>query len=297
MSFDTYVINLKKDTHKYEKLSKALNSAGISHKRFDAIYGKEVGNEYDEYLHKYKQFIPKACLGCGLSHYLVAKKHFEKDNQKVAFIFEDDASLKFKNQADINNIIKQAPEDWDIILLYTQGVTNYKKNTWDSGPIAGSCISYLINKKGFDKLYKDFQLLLLPDVHRIIQTKQNKDLKVYKTPSIMVLPDESNISSTSTTNSRYFDNLLNSFYSDVLESELTGFTASMAVKYKLLRLPFFDYELDYVQLFIVIAVLNILIFTIMGRKKVHSFLFSSFYYIVLFISIVIFLKYYLLLIT
>ncbi len=294
MSFDTYIINLQKDTHKYEKISNALNSLGIVHKRFNAIYGKDIGNEYDEYLNQYKHFLPKSVIGCGLSHYLAAKEHFDKDNQKVALIFEDDALPQFKNRSDINSIIKQAPKDWDIILLYTQGVTNYSKNTWDCGPIAGSTISYLINKKGFDKLYKDFKLNTHIDVYRVIKSKQNKDLKVYKTPSVMVLPDDSSISSTSTNNNRYLDDYFDEFYSDVLESKFTGFTASMAAKYKLLRIPFLGYELDYIQLFILIAVLNILLFTIMSKKRVHTFLFSSFYYIVLFVFILIFLKYYLL---
>jgi len=296
MDFDTYIINLQKDADKYTKLSNALNKAEIKHERFDAIYGKELDNRYDNYFTSYKPFIPKSCIGCGLSHYFVAKQHFEKDNKKVALIFEDDAVLKFENKADIDKIIEQAPQDWEIILLYTQGVTNYNSDTWHCGPIAGSNIAYLINQSGFEKLYKDCKFYCHVDIYRVAISRNN-DFKVYKTPKMMVIPDDANISSTSTNCARRFDEYIDSFYADVLESELTGYTASMAVKYKLIRIPFIGYELDFIQLFILISILNILLFTLFGKKKLHSFLFSTFYYIVLFVSIVIFLKYYLLLLS
>ena len=106
----------------------------------------------------------------------------------------------------------------------------------------------------------------------------------------MVIPDDT-ISSTST-NIDYFDNYLNSFYTDVLESEITGFNISMLFKYKILRLPFINYEFDFMQLFILISILNISLFTFIGKNKLHRFIFIILYYIILFISLIIFFKLY-----
>ena len=58
MSFDTYIINLKQDVDKYNRMASRLHDVGIKYNRFDAIYGKNVKNEYDQYISTYKEFIP-----------------------------------------------------------------------------------------------------------------------------------------------------------------------------------------------------------------------------------------------
>ena len=73
-------------------------------------------------------------------------------------ILEDDAVPLFKNKKAIDDIIDDAPKDWDIILLYTQGVTNYKDNTWECTNISGSAIAYLINYDGFKKRYDNYKV-------------------------------------------------------------------------------------------------------------------------------------------
>ncbi len=117
MSYDTYIINLKQDTDKYERMQKRLDNVGIKYNRFDAYYGKDLSSDYDPLISSYKEYIPKSVIGCGLSHYMVCNEHFKNDKNKIALILEDDAVPLFKNKSDIDKVIKNAPKDWEIILL------------------------------------------------------------------------------------------------------------------------------------------------------------------------------------
>jgi len=262
-SFDTYVINLDKDKCKYEKLSNSLNAKHIKHTRFSAIHGKTINNQYDEHIVNYKDFIPKNILGCGLSHFFVCKNHFKKTD-KHAFILEDDAVLLFNNKDDIHNVIDSAPHDWDIILLCTYGITNYKSNSWDTNRFSGSTIAYIINKKGYNKwLGDDFKVDGHIDWNRMNKYAKNKKLRVYKTPVAIVKPDLENISSTSTSYARYInlkplDDILDSIFYNTFETGITGYTASQCIKYKSIRIPCVGVELDSFQIFIMIIIFLIL---------------------------------------
>ena len=55
--FNTYVINLEQDKVKYENIKKNLNENNIIPYRFNAIYGKNVKNEYDDYLTSYCKYM------------------------------------------------------------------------------------------------------------------------------------------------------------------------------------------------------------------------------------------------
>jgi GR25 family glycosyltransferase involved in LPS biosynthesis len=258
MDFNTYVINLDKDKCKYDKLSSSLNAKRIKHMRFSAIYGKNINNQYDEHIVSYKNFIPKNILGCGLSHFFVCRDHFKKTDAP-ALIFEDDAVLLFKDKDDINNVIDSAPHDWDIILLCSYGITNYKSKSWNTNRFSGSTIAYIINKKGYNKwLGDDFKVDGHIDWNRMNKYAKDKNFKVYKTPVAIVEPDSSNISSTSTNYSQYtqtFDKIIDHIFYDKYETGITGFRASQCIKYKSIRIPYIDIELDSTQIFIIIMIL------------------------------------------
>lgn len=99
---------------------------------------------------------------CLLSH-LKSIKKFNDSKYEIALILEDDCTLELKKywKKSIKEIIKNAPSDWEIIMLsYTNlndKLINWKKsndyilNIW---PIS-SALSYLINKKGSKKLVAD----------------------------------------------------------------------------------------------------------------------------------------------
>jgi GR25 family glycosyltransferase involved in LPS biosynthesis len=97
--------------------------------------------------------------GCLLSH-LNAIKKFNESKYDIALILEDDCTLELKKywKKTIKQIIKNAPNDWEIIMLCYINLDidwntseEYILNTL---PIS-STLSYLINKKGSKKLVAD----------------------------------------------------------------------------------------------------------------------------------------------
>ena len=267
MSYDTYIINLKQDTDKYERIQERLNNLNIEYNRYNAIYGKHVGNKYDHLINN-KEIIPRSTIGCSLSHYLVCKDHFGNDKNKIALILEDDAVPLFKNKKVIDDIINDAPKDWEIILLYTQGVTNYKDNTWECTNISGSTIAYLINYKGFEKRYgNNYQLYTHTDIERCFSK-----CKVYKTPNMYFKPEFSQ-SSTSSENRKILTPLysfLDNLYYDELETGITGFSGSMAGCYKLIRIPYLEYEFDFLEILFTIIIFFSILAIILSKKRFYT---------------------------
>ena len=224
MNYDTYIINLDKDKLKLKNISNNLDNLDIKYTRYNAIYGKNINNEYDNLISKYKDFIPQPIIGCALSHYLCGKEHFDNDNNNIALILEDDAEFLIQDKKELDNVLKNAPVDWNIILLYSQGFTNYSENTWQTSICSGSTIGYFINKKGFEKLYKDFKIFTHIDVQRIILQKTNPSLKVYKTPKPLIKPNidtESNTSSKSNTYRKFIEKFIDDYFYESLETKIS----------------------------------------------------------------------------
>ena len=266
MSYDTYIINLKQDTDKYERMQDRLDNLNIKYTRFNAVYGKNIGNEYNDLIIN-KPILPRCAIGCSLSHYLVCKQHFDNDKNKIALILEDDAVPMFKNKNVIDKIIEDAPKDWEIILLYTQGVTNYKDNTWECTNISGSAIAYLINYNGFKKRYDDYKVKHLPDLERCFV-----NCNIYKTPTMYFKPEFSE-SSTSSENKKILTPLysfLDNLYYDELETDITGFSGSMAGRYKLIRIPYLEYELDFLEILFTIIIFFSLLAIVLSKKKFNT---------------------------
>ena len=260
MEFKIYIINLKQDTQKYKIISEKLDALNFEYKRFEAINGKNIKNIYDNYIFINKIFLPRSVIGCGLSHFLACKQHFTLHPSIPALILEDDAELLFKKSEDINKILRMAPNDWEIILLYSQGHTNYLDYTWDTNCGTGSTIGYLINYKGFKKRYNNYKLYFHTDIERyFIKPK----IKIYKTPNLLIKP----LDCESSTSSNYkLNNLmfvyLNKIFSYYLETEITGFKFDMFLRYKILRIPHFGTEFDFLQ----INLITFLIFIILIYK-------------------------------
>ena len=278
MSYNTYVINLEKDKEKYNKISRSLKSLNIKFKRFNAIYGRDIENKFDKYINSYaKLFLPRSLIGCSLSHLLVTKKHFKNSNN-IALILEDDSILQIDNKNIITQIIKSAPKNWDIILFYTQGITNYRDNTWNCSKLCGSTCAYLINKSGYEKLYKNYKILGHCDIQRILISHNNPELKIYKTPQPVVLPDYTSESSTSSKNyiynNYYIKKCIDNLYSNLLETNITGITFLTLLKYKNLRIPYIGYELDSIEILLSIITFYILLFMIINKKIIPKFLSS-----------------------
>lgn len=288
MSYSTYIINLKQDTDKYGRMQKRLDKLGLKYTRFDAYYGKDLNSDYDLLISNYKEFIPKSVIGCGLSHYMACYNHFKNDKNNIALILEDDAVPLFKNKKDINDIINNAPKDWEIILLYTQGLTNYKDTTWNTNKYMGSTIAYLINYNGFKSRYGDsYTVTTHTDFERTLT-----NCKVYKTPTLYFKPEFSE-SSTSSSDIKYLNplyNFIDNLYYDELETDITGFAGSMLSRYKILRIPCLNMEFDILGIFFSICILLSFCIIVLSKNKISTIRDCIIYTIVIFALVLAIIK-------
>ena len=150
-----YVISLRK---RREYITNVMSLMKIKPIYFEAIYKKNI--DRDQLIKENK--ILKDCqlnngrIACHLSHIAVLKDFLKHENQKTCFIFEDDIklidySLLFKSTESIQDIIKNAPSDWDVINFgrcyddcNTQ--TTINKNLGSSSPLCRH--AYAITRKG-----------------------------------------------------------------------------------------------------------------------------------------------------
>ncbi len=116
-----YWINLDRAVERRKNMDKVLIEFPVKNHRIQAIDGKELSK--DELLSYFNVDIKKAKYtkyeyACSLSH-LNTIKIFSETNYEYALILEDDVTLEFVKYWDkkISDIIKEAPSDWEIILL------------------------------------------------------------------------------------------------------------------------------------------------------------------------------------
>lgn len=288
MSYNTYVINMADSTKRWDQISKHLDDIGINYSRFDAIDGNNIENKYDEYLTFAKPITPNSVIGCGLSHFLATKQHFE-NNDNIAMILEDDAIPMFNDKNVIHNVIETAPKDWEIILLYAQGITNYRDNTWEITTkfASGSAAAYLINKKGYQKRYNNgnYKLFTHTDCERSLY-----DVNVYKTPKPIFMPCDTignscNVESSSTSNiysNNIFDSITDSLYFDETETNITGYKGNQIFRYNIIKIPGTNVNLDSIRLLMIIVPL-IAVISLYRSKSVTNYI--SFFVFISFFSI------------
>jgi len=174
------VINLKRNTKRWEMVHAALVDAGISHRRFDAIDGRTVGAKYNHLMAPGTNFFtPRGVLGCALSHYLVLQE-FIAGEFETCLILEDDARLVPNCTDNLARIMKAAPKDWDMIKLASY--PNYE------GPdllvrrtISLNTVALLITRPGAEKIlqkriawpsHADVALWFIPKLNTYVANKR-----------------------------------------------------------------------------------------------------------------------------
>jgi len=197
--FNTYIINLEKDKEEYKTIRQNLKEVGIKPYRYNAVYGKKLNlRKKNIPITTFgRNHLPYSVIGVGLSHIYLNKYIYENDKNDYALILEDDMVPIFKNKKEISKIIKQAPKDWEIILLYCQGMCyNILKGNWTT-TVAGGAAAYIVNKKGQKKM-KDIILSGHIDLQRNSMFKE-----IYVTPKQFFKDSEDHESSTSNTHFQY----------------------------------------------------------------------------------------------
>jgi hypothetical protein len=152
MGLEVVVINLDKHYDRYVKLEEALNSYGWTSRRFSAVYGKDVRNEYDAWIVPWvKPFIPRGVLGCALSHKIAMKQFLERNESDYMLLLEDDAVMDPNVVANFNLVINALPPQWDVVKFF--GYPSHK-----TGPLLQKrrvmvdCCAQLIRRSGAKKL-------------------------------------------------------------------------------------------------------------------------------------------------
>jgi glycosyl transferase family 25 len=178
-----FCINLDERKDRWEKCLENFDKLEILHKveRFPGI--KFTHND-----EKYKKFLGRA--GCSLSHFEILK-NAKNNNLSNYLVLEDDFELAFEPKIILNNLdesIKEMPEDWDIFYL-----GGNLDNSYNIDPISkysnhlfklNSCHtthSFAVNNRFYDLFLKN-----APDVKSIFNwVNDNEVIDVFLSKKIL----------------------------------------------------------------------------------------------------------------
>jgi len=113
-----YLINMDKDKKRLKAITKECDNLNIKFERFPGVNVNNLSkNILDKYIPKeIQKYRTNGMIGCGLSHLFVWKDAINK-NYKNIVVFEDDISFTDDFNEYFLNVIKEVPEDYDILYL------------------------------------------------------------------------------------------------------------------------------------------------------------------------------------
>ena len=168
-----YYINLDRSQDRLISMIDQIKLYNIQNiTRIEAIEGKNIDNIKEgsiplyknvdiKFVNNYNKIESKAVLGCTLSHLKAIKTSYDNGDD-ISIIMEDDVNFSMVPFGlSINEIIKQIPEDWSIINLFTNGPkkclnTVNKVISWDKYK-CWSTLVYIINRKGMKEILDDMK--------------------------------------------------------------------------------------------------------------------------------------------
>jgi len=197
--FDCYIINLQRNKERLDNITKLYKNSDLYQPdfiRIEAVDGNKIDTKLyvtDEIyngiveidktgIRKNSKQLTKGMIGCYLSH-LEIYNQFINSNKQYAFVLEDDAS--FNNDIyniGIKNVLKDVPNDWDIILLGRIGFNEINKDTYVQMSEFWGTWGYIINQKGAQTMitYGNIPITIQIDAKMIALAKEGK-LKIYGT--------------------------------------------------------------------------------------------------------------------
>jgi len=159
----------------------------IPNERIVAIDGNNEESVYDQIKVDNYNTGPKE-YACLLSH-LNAIKKFNESKYDVALILEDDCTLELKKywKKTVKEIMKNAPYDWEVIMLNYIIISgnehpfiDWNNDSDYTDVIPSGTLSYLINKKGANKIIKtENNKYILSDIHHVSDSYIYKSAKTY----------------------------------------------------------------------------------------------------------------------
>jgi GR25 family glycosyltransferase involved in LPS biosynthesis len=220
-NIETYCISLEKKREEWDDITANIRkNTGLNDvKIFPAIYGKEVGDVYENpqniskvskrvqdilkengdimsvwALYKLKKAQERrehaqlgtwGAVGCYLSHYLLWKMTYERD-LSYTLIFEDDVTFSSDFEERFRKIVKNIPEDTDVIFLDSSWCeisepTKYENLDRVKGQFFGTH-AYIITSSGAKKLLeKIFPIEIQIDAYMsFVNFLKNGNMNVYR---------------------------------------------------------------------------------------------------------------------
>ena len=244
-----YVISLKDDLGDQEI---ELNKVGIYPRIFRGVDGRkgEYKSHEDRIGKVCKTLCPISVKSIGLSHVLLCEKIYD-ENLPLALIFEDDAypveGLHIENE--INQVLSEVPQDWDIIRLHCDMRCKDGSNYLNTISVDASAAAYIVSLKGAENIKN-----MLVKGH--IDLQQNKELVIYKSKRNLFWTDESSSTNRTINNA----SIMGSFLNWMLPPTSGEKTWNDALTYKVLRVPIIGSELNASTLFIIFVLLCVLFY-------------------------------------
>jgi GR25 family glycosyltransferase involved in LPS biosynthesis len=129
-----YIISLEEPIKKNEY----LRTFGIDPVWVKGINGnKDLSKEKLYNLYVNAPYMPKAAIGCALSHIKIWREFIERDNkdEKYVMIFEDDVVLEENFQQNMINALINVPADYDILYLGCVACDKNKSSIYETSTI------------------------------------------------------------------------------------------------------------------------------------------------------------------
>jgi GR25 family glycosyltransferase involved in LPS biosynthesis/glycosyltransferase involved in cell wall biosynthesis len=114
-----YIINLKKDIEKRERIKRIFDKYNIKCEFIEAVYGKEVPN-IDLYKKPNTKLTSVGQYGYSLSMIKILSDAIEKNYKKI-LVCDDDIILKKNFLYEFDKNIKKIPYDWKVLFLGLSG--------------------------------------------------------------------------------------------------------------------------------------------------------------------------------
>lgn len=165
-----YLINMDQDTKKLEDVKKECKKFNINFERFSGINPLKLSEEeLEKYVTKNcKNMCSNGLIGCGISHIKIYEKALENYYKNI-LILEDDVYFTNDLYEILDNVMKNLPEDYDILYLGCSGLCK-KKELYD---LDYSLIFHLFskNKKQINNEYIHIPKFALSTHAMIISNK------------------------------------------------------------------------------------------------------------------------------
>lgn len=189
--FPVYYINMDKNRDRLQNILreketylnadmfriKGFDGSKIKNKEQDTVDGVGFVNHYTN--------LDKGAIGCCLSH-LIAIYNAWEIGDEIAMIVEDDISFVSTGVIPkIENIVNNAPDDWDILQLVSlkdddseDADINYLKREYPSNSF-WSTVCYIINRRGIEKIINITKPNAAQNTYHIrpIRTATEKEVK------------------------------------------------------------------------------------------------------------------------